>query len=309
MSQLPRTLVLVRNPLAGRAARLLPTARDALVRHGLEIVDEVDIHELGRVQRWAARPEGERPLIVAAGGDGTVGAAVGCVADTDAVLGILPLGTSNDVARSLGIPSRIDDAARLLAEGKVATVDVGQFVTPGSPPRYFVHAAAMGIDVEFAKLATRPTIRRRLRHLTYAVAALLALRHRNPFTCTLHLDGWQVETTVIHLSVVNAPIFGGWLRLALPGSDVDDRRLDVLAVEDMPLPRLIAAAVSVVLRRNRLPRGLLLEHTGSLRVHSDTPQGVILDGELAGNIPGDFLLAAEGLRVVVAQSFVDVEHA
>jgi diacylglycerol kinase (ATP) len=309
MRELPGAVVLVSNPHAGRAARLLGTARDALVRNGLEIVDEVDIRELARVREWVARPDAERPLIVAAGGDGTVGAVVGCVADTGAVLGILPLGTSNDVARSLCIPARVEEAARLLAEGKVATVDVGQFVTPGGSPRHFVHAAAMGIDVEFAKLATRHTVRRRLGHLTYVVAALLALRHRNPFTCTLHLDGRRVETTVIHLSVVNAPIFGGWLRLALPGSDVDDRRLDVLAVEDMPLHRLIAAAVSVVLRRNRLPRGLLLEHTGRLRVHSDTPQGVILDGELAGNIPGDFLLAAEGLRVAVAQSFVDVENA
>jgi diacylglycerol kinase (ATP) len=309
MSELPRAVVLVSNPHAGRAARLLGPARAALVRAGLEILDEVDISQIGRVQEWAARPEPERPLIVAAGGDGTVGAVVGCVADTGAVLGILPLGTSNDVARSLCIPARVEEAARLLVEGKVATVDVGQFVTPGGPPRHFVHAAAMGIDVEFAKLATRPTIRRRLGHLTYVVAALLALRHRHPFTCTLHLDGRQVETTVIHLSVVNAPIFGGWLRLALPGSDVDDRRLDVLAVEDMPLHRLVAAALSVVLRRGRLPRGLHLEHTGRLRVHSDTPQGVILDGEPAGTIPGDFVLAAEGLRVAVAQSFVDVEHA
>jgi YegS/Rv2252/BmrU family lipid kinase len=308
MPELPRSAVLVTNPNAGRSSRLLGVARDALTRQGVEIVDDIDVRELGRVLDWVARPAGERPLIVAAGGDGTVGAVVGCVADTGAVLGILPLGTSNDVARSLGVPGRIADAASLLVAGKVATVDVGRFAMPDGTGRYFVHAAAMGVDVEFSKLATRPTVRRRLGHLTYAVAGMLAMRRRHPFTCTLHLDGREQEVTVIHLSVVNAPIFGGWLRLALPGSDLDDRRLDVLAVEDMPLHRLVAAAVSVVLRR-RLPRGLLLDHTGRLRVHTETPQGVILDGELAGNIPGDFSVAAEALRVVVPRTFVDAEGA
>ena len=301
--------VIVTNPHAGRWGRRLGTATDAVRRHGLEIREVIDIHELHRVGAWVRRPAAERPIIVAAGGDGTVGAVVGCVADSGAVMGILPLGTSNDVARSLCIPARVSAAARLLVEGKVATVDVGRFDMPGGGTRFFAHAAAMGVDVEFARLATQPAIRRRLGHLTYAVAALLAMRRRRPFISQIETDGRRRAVRLIHLSVVNAPIFGGWLRLALPGSDLDDRRLDVLMVEDMPLHRLLAAAVSVVTRRRRLPRGLRLEHTRSLRVHSETPQGVILDGELAGSLPGDFTLAAEALRVIVPQRFVDVDDA
>ena len=111
--------------------------------------------ELERLRTWIAQPapERERLLIVAAGGDGTIGAVANYVASTDAVLGIIPAGTSNDVARSLGIPMRIEDAARLLTAGKVSTVDLGSYSGLGEAPRYFVHAAAMGIDVQFAELA------------------------------------------------------------------------------------------------------------------------------------------------------------
>src|SRR5258708_18711133 len=135
MPELSRAAVLVTNPNAGRSSRLLGVARDALTRQGVEIVDDIDVRELGRVLDWVARPAGERPLIVAAGGDGTVGAVVGCVADTGAVLGILPLGTSNDVARSLGIPPRLPHPPRLLVTGRVPAAAVARFAPAPRPGR------------------------------------------------------------------------------------------------------------------------------------------------------------------------------
>ena len=129
-----------------------------------------------RADRAASRTADD--LIVAAGGDGTVGAVANFLAYTGAIMGIIPLGTSNDVARSLRLPIRVEDAVHALATGKVATVDLGTFFAENEPPRYFAHAAAMGIDVKFAKLATQVTLRRRLGRFTYAVAAVLALRDR-----------------------------------------------------------------------------------------------------------------------------------
>lgn len=323
---LPRSVVLVGNPHSGHIARGMERAHAALEREGLRIVETVHMHDLARLrdyagpavppQQSAREPDltvrghpvdVERPLIVAAGGDGTVGAVANYLAYTDAVLGIIPLGTSNDVARSLRLPVRVEDAAHVLATGKVATVDLGTFFARDEAPRYFAHAAAMGIDVKFAKLATQMTLRRRLGRFTYAVAAVLALRDRQPFGCELRMGGRALPLRLLHLSVINAPIFGGRFNLAMEGSDVDDRKLDILAIEDVPLRHLMWATIPLLLRRRPRVGGVRLYHVRELHVHIDAALDVSLDGEIAARIPGDFVLAPEALRVVTTREFEDVD--
>lgn len=306
-SSVSRSVVLVANPHSGRNREALRRAREAMAREGLQIVETLSLRELERLRGWVTRPAAERPLIVAAGGDGTVGAVAGYVATTDAILGILPLGTSNDVARSLGIPMRLEAAAHLLATGKIATVDGGQFVTAQGEPHYFVHAAAMGLDVTFARLASQVSMRKRLGRFTYVVAGALALRERRPFECELRFEGRRVPLRLLHLSIINAPIFGGLFGFRISGSDVDDRRLDVLAIEDVPLHHLVLAAVPILLRRCPRIGGVRVYHLRRLRVHTEAPLDVSLDGELAGRIPGDFVLVGEALRVVTPFNFVDID--
>jgi diacylglycerol kinase family enzyme len=303
----PRALVLVEDPHAGRGTAGLQRAYHAIRRVGLPVHETLPLHELERLRPWLERPAAERPLIVAAGGDGTVGAVADYVAHTGGALGILPLGTSNDVARSLDIPLRIEQAVGLLASGPVSTVDLGQFIAPGARPRHFVHAAALGASVAFARVATRVSVRKRLGHLTYMVAAALALREREVFPCTLSVEGRQIPLDLLHLSVINAPVFGGFFGLRLRGSDVDDRRLDVLAIENVALPRLVLAALLIVLRTPPHVGGVHLYHVRHFRVHVEQSVEVSLDGEVVGHVPGDFVLAGEALRVVTGPRFVDVD--
>jgi len=303
----PRSLVLVVNQDSGRARRLLRRAREALAREGLGVQETLDVRHLDRLRKVIEERPESRPMIVAAGGDGTVGAVVGYLADSDAILGILPLGTSNDVARTLRIPPRIEDAVHLLATGKVVTIDIGQFVAQGSKPQYFVHAAAIGLTTEFARLATQRGLRKRLGRFTYAVAGMIAVRNRQPLECELQLEGRRITCCLVHLSVINAPVFGGRFALSIPGSNIDDRRLDVLAIENMPLYRIVLEAVFLLLRKRPNVGGMQLYHVRRLHIHSDRPQQVTLDGELAGRLPGDFNLIGEGLRVIAPPSFNDVD--
>jgi len=302
-------VVLVESPHAGRAGTGLRRARAALAYAGFDVRETVTIGELERLRPWLVRPSVVCPLIVAAGGDGTVGAVADALAHSNAVLGILPLGTSNDVARSLDIPLNIDAAVRLLATGSVSTVDLGRFEATDAPPRHFIHAAALGLNVAFARVATRASVRKRLGRLTYMVAASALLRRREAFPCALYLDGADrpITLSLVHLSVMNAPIFGGFFGLRLRGSDVDDRRLDVLAIEDIPLSRLVTAALLIFLRRSPRVGGVHVYHARRLRVHVDELLEVSLDGEIAARVPGDFVLAGEALRVVTGPRFVDVD--
>lgn len=325
-ASLPRSVVLVGNPHSGHVKNGLERTRQALAREGLRVVESVPMTDLARLRDYvgpAVPPEQsaalspypvrhypidtDQPLIVAAGGDGTVGAVANCLAYTGAIMGIIPLGTSNDVARSLRLPIRVEDAVHALVTGKVATVDLGTFFAENEAPRYFAHAAAMGIDVKFAKLATQVTLRRRLGRFTYAVAAVLALRDREPFRCELRIGNRTVPLCLLHLSVINAPIFGGRFNLAVEGSDVDDRKLDVLAVEDAPLRHLLWATIPLLLRRRPHVGGVRLYHLQRLHVHIDEALDVSLDGEIAARIPGQFVLAPEALRIVTTASFEDVD--
>jgi YegS/Rv2252/BmrU family lipid kinase len=246
--------------------------------------------------------DGQPPIVVAAGGDGTVGGVADAIANTDTLLGVLPLGTSNDFARSLGIPVDPVRSAELLAKGKIATIDLGRLVAPGEPPRHFVHAATIGLNVNFAKLATRASIRAHFGRLTYAVAALAALRERPTFECDLQYGERRDHFRLAQLSVINAPIVGGALGMRV-GGDLDDRLLDVLAFEVVPLHRLVLAVLFLVLHVRREVRGVHAIHLTDLTVHTDRPLDVTLDGEINGNVPGDFEVVGEALRVVTPLDF------
>jgi undecaprenyl-diphosphatase len=303
-ASLPKELVLVLSPHAGRSSELA-TARRAMDRLGLSVVAELTIDEVERLPGLTHRPDGAPRLVVAAGGDGTVGGVADGIANSDSILGVLPLGTSNDFARSLGIPVDPTRAAELLAKGKISTIDLGRLVTPGQRPRHFVHAATIGLNVNFAKLATRASIRARLGRLTYVAAALAALRERPTFECDLHYRARSEHLTLTQLSVINAPIFGGALGMRVGGANLDDRLLDVLAFEELPLHRIALSALFLLLHVNRGVRGVHALHLSDLKVHTKRQLDVALDGEVIGKVPGDFEVAGEALRVVTPLDFQD----
>lgn len=97
-----------------------------------------------------------------------------------------------------------------------------------------VRGQMSGINISFARLATRASLRRRLGRLTSAVAAIVALRERPVFSCGL---GRGERRRLIHLAVINAPVFGGPLDLQLPGA-ADDQLFEVLLIEELRLLRL-----------------------------------------------------------------------
>ena len=162
----PSEAVLVTSPHAGRS-RELARARRTLDRHRIDVAEELEIEHLDRLPELLRTAGGEPRLVIAAGGDGTVGSVAGQLAGAENPLGILPLGTGNDFARSLDIPLNPRRAARLLGTGEVSRVDLGRLTRPGGPTRYFAHAATIGLNVDFAKLATRASVRGRLGRLTY----------------------------------------------------------------------------------------------------------------------------------------------
>ena len=297
-------LILVVSPHAGNEHKLAKAKR-LIAARGLEVVAEITVDDLHRLPDLLRSNGSRLPVVVAAGGDGTVGAVANAVITTPAVLGILPLGTSNDFARSINIPIHLQKAVRLLSRGRVSRHDAGKLTRDGQPPRYFVHAAATGLNVQFARFATRADLRARFGRLTYAVAMAIAMKERPVFRCEVEAEGRTEGLSLVHLSVINAPVFGGFLDLKLPGANPDDRALDVIMIEHLPMRRLLRSALYPIFRVHRRIRGFRTLQVARLRVQTREPMDVTLDGEIVGKLPGTFEIVPSGLRVVAPVSFRD----
>lgn len=189
----------------------------------------------------------------------------------------------------------------------MATVDLGRFTPEGRPPQHFAHAATVGLNVGFARIAAQDGIRDRLGRPACLIAAARTMRGRRPFTCELRYPDAGGTRTLAQLSVINAPAFGGPLRLSVPASDPDDRLLDILTVDDIPPSRMLLAAVPLLLRSTRPVPGISIRHAASVQVRADEPLEVTLDGEIAGALPGSFDVAGNALRVIVPPGFTDVD--
>jgi diacylglycerol kinase family enzyme len=163
---------------------------------------------------------------------------------------------------------------------------------------YFAHAATVGLNVNFAKLATLASARARLGRLTYLVAAMYPLRGGTPFKCALEHDGVVDELSLLQLSVISAPVIGGALGLNVRGPHPDDHTLDVLAVEDVTAPKTLCAGLFLLLGIKRPVAAVRALHVERLGVGSEHPLGLALDGELDGTLPGQFETAAGAVRVI-----------
>lgn len=288
MGQQTGPVVLVASPHAGGAGGHDP--EETLRAAGVVVGERIDVsvldsrHPLGA--RWKAAGFAG---VVAAGGDGTVGAVASHVAGTDLPLGILPLGTANDVARSLGIPLEPEIAAETIAAGESQTIDLGcvrpaatepgaldelaaahaagisterteQIASVAGLGAYFVHALTLGINVEFARLATNAIRRQRLGPLTYIASALQCVTSFRAVPVYVRLEGVvpgaygagplpegttsgssvsiardsatrTIEGEVVQFAAIVTPVFGGARNFRLPDVALSDRLLDFVIIE------------------------------------------------------------------------------
>jgi undecaprenyl-diphosphatase len=293
----PRHVVFLTSQDSG-SAEDFDAARQAFEVAGWQVDEVIDIDDVERLTELV-KGGPDLPLVIAAGGDGTVCLAANAIAESDALLAIVPLGTSNDVARSLGIPPNAVEAAQAIIDGRVTRVDAASLRVGDRPAQVFLNAATAGLNVEFANLATDGSVRDRFGGLTYPIAAARALRSYEPFECTLEYDGQRRTVPAVHLSVSNAPVFGGLLGMRVPGASMTDGLLDVIAVEPLSMARLVLAVADAAVGRHRPVHGVHAMRVESLRVRAAAGQQIALDGEVIGELPAEFRALPDAVRVVV----------
>ena len=292
----PRTdrVAVVVNTASRTGSRALPLVTRELAR----AAEEVQVHPAhGGAELRDALDEAmatQPDLLEVGGGDGTIGCAAGLVAHTSTTLGVLPLGTANDFARTLEIPTALTAAVDTLLTGKVVDVDLGRV-----DGQVYLNVASLGLSVAVAQRLT-PGLKRRLGRFAYPVATLAAYRGHRPFAARLELDDGSVLELrdLMQVAVGNGRHYGGGLTVS-PNASIDDHLLDVYAVEQGRLRDHVS--IARLLRTGHLVEHDRVHHVTArrLRLITDEPIDVNLDGEVAATTPAVFEVDRNALHVVV----------
>jgi diacylglycerol kinase (ATP) len=301
-----RDIALLVNPTAnkGRAARLVEPVAARLRELGCTVrvltgADAGAAAELAR-DEVAAGTE----VLAVLGGDGMCHLGLQQVAGTGTLLGIVPAGTGNDLARSCGIPMDPLAAAETIAKGQPRTIDLcraapanGDAPADAEPAgTWWGTVLCAGFDSRVNERANRMSWpRNRLRYdlATYAELAML-----RPRQAVVTVDGTTWEGPVTQVDIGNGPAYGGGLRIC-PDADLTDGLLDVAIVAPLSRTRL-------TMLKPKLPSGELAEHPRVKRLRGARVRVVMdgavayADGERIGPLPLDVSVVPGALRVLSA---------
>src|SRR5690348_2213430 len=197
--------------------------------------------------RCRAIAERKDPLLIVGGGDGTISAAASAIAGTDTMLGILPLGTLNHFARDLGIPTDLDEAAKLIAGRKDRRVDIGEM-----NDRVFINNSAIGLYP--LMVVDRDLQRKRLgrsKRLAMIVASFRTLVRFNHHRLTLTIN--EEQTGRIDTPLLFVGNNGYRIDIGAPGQRerLDGGELYVLVMRKKTRRGLVAASIRALLGRSR----------------------------------------------------------
>ncbi|MCB5174117.1 MULTISPECIES: lipid kinase [Microvirga] len=219
--------------------------------------------------------------VVVGGGDGTINAAAFGVIEANLPLGILPLGTANDLARTLGIPFDLDDAADVIAAGKTRRIDLG--IVNGEP---FFNVASIGLSADLAKRLTRD-IKRRFGRLGYALVAMNVLAQARPFRATITSDKEAIRVRTLQIAVGNGRYYGGGNAVEKDAA-IDDQHLDLYSLEFDRAWKMAFMARSFRSGEHGAWREVRAIRAKEFDIRTRRPRSVNADGEIVTKTPAHF---------------------
>jgi YegS/Rv2252/BmrU family lipid kinase len=237
-------------------------------------------------------------LLVVGGGDGSLSEAVKHLAHRDVALGVLPLGTTNNFARSLGLPLDLASAVKVFSRGKVADIDLGM-----AGDRPFANLVSFGVSVEVAG-TVKPWFKRALGRAAYPLTALTILPKHAPFRAFITVDGRRHELLTHQLNIANGGYHGG--RRIAADISIDNRRLAAYQLGSGKRLRLIAETLIRAASGHwvSLAGGPFV--TGSeILLETEPSMAADVDGEVFLRTPLTIRAVPNGLRVMVPPRFVD----
>ncbi|GLZ00086.1 diacylglycerol kinase family protein [Actinoplanes sp. NBRC 103695] len=292
-----RRAALVVNARSRRGRRLYESVRARLLASGVTLLADLPVE--GDLEDALHRAiDAGADLVIAGGGDGTISTAGRMLAHKDMALGVLPLGTTNNFARTARVPLALDEAVATLVDGKVVDVDLGT-----ADGVSFTNHVGVGLSAD-VMLKAPHLLKRVSGRVAYPITALGLLTRHRPMRAVVRAGGREHEFHTHQLYVANGGFHAG--RPITADADADDRLLVAYAVggrDKMGLLRETARNAATGHRRSLRHDPFLA--VGELTLSTDRPARVEVDGELRGSTPLRIGLDANALRMMAPPNTPD----
>lgn len=291
MSQ--RALLLV-NPHARRGEATRQQVIRQLQQLGFELIEESG-EDPRRFPELIRRYCPEIDLVIVGGGDGSANAAVPGLLDTNLPLGILPLGTANNLARTLKIPPSLPEACHIIAEGRVRRIDLGWV-----NGHYFFNIASLGLSAEINRRVSR-RLKRHWGVLAYIVTGLQVIWQIRPFDVEILWNDQSIQVKTIQITVGNGPYYGSGLLIA-DDATIDDQRLDLHSLEIQHWWEILPLIPTAMRGKSITGKGVRILEAREFQLYTQTPQPINTDGERTTQTPAQFRVLPKVLSVFMPSS-------
>lgn len=211
--------------------------------------------------------------VIVAGGDGTLHRVLPLLLSSNRSLAVLPLGTANDFARSVGLPVKLEAACDVAASGPLRPVDIG--LVDGHP---FLNVASIGLATAVTRGQSLAN-KRRWRLASYPLALARAVATSRPFRGEIVMSGQTIEGLFLQVSVGNGRYHGGGLQ-AGPDAAIDDGLLHIYTIAAASWWKLLPVGPVLLLGQHRWSRSVRAFSVEEAVVRTDRPRTVTADGEI-----------------------------
>lgn len=294
---------IIYNPVAGSKRRILNT-NDITLEVIKEITNQyqlnADFYPTKRQKdaiRLAsdAKSEGYK-LVIAAGGDGTIGEVANGLVGSDIPLGIIPIGTVMNVARMLSIPQDIEKAVELIKIGRVRKIDVGAVITLGGKrlegEYYFLESAGIGLEAQIQERILELE-KGRLKGFSGLLRTFFEFFG---YKSIIKIDEVKIETRAPVVTVSNGPYTGAALNIS-PKAKLNDHKLTV-SVFNMSKAELIAYFFKILYLKKAKSKKVEVYQAKHVQIKTRFPRAVHADARIYGITPVEFKIIPNALNVI-----------
>jgi YegS/Rv2252/BmrU family lipid kinase len=287
---MPTRALMLLNPAARRGEQALEVLPE-LQALGLEVTLE-RFSSAEEVSADIVRRAPGFDLVILCGGDGTIASAADGLLQTGLPMGVLPLGTANDLARTLGLPLDLKEACRVIARGKRRRIDVG--LVNG---KAFFNVASLGLSADMAKGLTRER-KRRFGRLAYALQALQVLTSARPFSAVIESRSGSKRVRTLQIAVGNGRHYGGG-QVVHANAAIDDGHLDLYSLS----PKAVWKLALMFGRFRSGHHGAWAEVTTArctdFWLKTSRPMPINTDGDIHTHTPAHFVVRPDAVEVFV----------
>jgi diacylglycerol kinase (ATP) len=291
---------IIYNPTSGREIfkKHLPDVLIQLEQAGYETSCHATTGAGDATKAARAAVERKFDLVIAAGGDGTINEVVNGLANQEyrPKLGIIPVGTTNDFARAIGVPRTIEGACDVIINGEAVPIDIG-CVTNEGKTRYFINIAGGGRLTELT-YEVPSKLKTMLGQLAYYLKGIEMLPSIKATEARIEYDGKVYEGEIMLFLVSLTNSVGGFEKLA-PDSSLNDGMFDLIILKKTNLAEFIRIATLAARGEHINDPHLIYTKANRIKVTSPNKIQLNLDGEYGGLLPGEFVNLYQHLEVFV----------